>query len=99
MPKYIIYYGFTEEIDIIEAESLDEAQMEATRRSMSDGLLDDDLADTTWAEVYDPTMHDDPRLSTCTLYEPSFLEEEPERPREEWPSVMDAAETPFADNH
>ena len=53
MQKFIIGYGRREQVDMIDALDLDAAQMEATRRSMADGLLDDDLADTTFAQPYD----------------------------------------------
>ena len=52
MAKFIIGYGRRSEIDVIEVADLDAALMEATRLSMLDGLLDDDLADTTFAEPY-----------------------------------------------
>ena len=52
MNKYIIAYGWHSDMRVIKAKSLDEAQMIATKLSMEDGLLDDDLSDTTWAEEY-----------------------------------------------
>lgn len=52
MSKYIISYGRASDVAVIEAPSLDEALMIATKRSLDGGLLDDDLADTTWAAAY-----------------------------------------------
>ena len=54
MPKFRIVYGRPEQTDIIERDTLQEARDEATTRSMEDGILDDDLPDTTWAELVDP---------------------------------------------
>ena len=52
MHKYIIGYGWGGNIDVINIASLAAAEKEAANRSMQLGLLDDDLADTTWAEEY-----------------------------------------------
>ena len=52
MNRYIIAYGWRSDIRVVWADSLDEARMIATKLSIEDGLLDDDLADTTWAEEY-----------------------------------------------
>lgn len=52
MPRFIIASGRNSELDIIEAKDRDDALMKATERSMLDGCLDDDLADTTWVENY-----------------------------------------------
>ena len=57
MPQFLITYGHREQTDIIERDTLDEARDEATTRSMEEGILDDDLPDTTWAELYDPDVH------------------------------------------
>ena len=43
--RFIIGYGRREDVDVIDAPSLDEARMIATKRSMDDGLLDDGLLD------------------------------------------------------
>lgn len=52
LPRFIIGFGWDSDVDLIEAPNLDEARMIAAKRSMGCGLLDDDLADTTWAEPY-----------------------------------------------
>lgn len=49
--KFIICYGRTEEIDVVEAANLDVARQIAADRSVAQGMLDDDL-DDTWAEPY-----------------------------------------------
>ena len=56
MQKFIIGYGWKTDLDVIEADDLRDAEKEATRLSMSLGLLDDDLADTTWAQPYTPDL-------------------------------------------
>jgi arylamine N-acetyltransferase len=38
-------------------------------------------------------------VKTAPQYASEFAAEDEKPPREEWPSVMDAAETPFAENH
>lgn len=59
MSRFIIAYSWHSDVDVIEAANLEAAEMEAARRSMAAGLLDDDLADTTWAENYtDDLAHD-----------------------------------------
>jgi hypothetical protein len=50
--RYIICYGRAGELDIITAPSFNEAFMIATARSIDDGILDDELPDTTWVEPY-----------------------------------------------
>lgn len=57
--QFIIAYGWDSEVEIIEAISLKEALAEATCRSLKEGLLDDDLADTTWAEPYSEDLAHD----------------------------------------
>lgn len=52
MQKFIIAHGWDSRVDMIDALDLQAAKSEAARRSMADGLLDDDLSDTTWAEPY-----------------------------------------------
>ena len=59
MNKYIIAYGWRSDMRVVRAKSLDEARMAATKLSMEDGLLDDDLSDTTWAEEYTPDRADE----------------------------------------
>ena len=52
MPKWIIGYGWRD-VDVIDAASLEAATAEATKRSKADGILEDELEITTWAEAYD----------------------------------------------
>ena len=52
MARFIIASGWASEVDVFEAKDLPEAKAEAARRSMAEGLLDDDLADCAWAEPY-----------------------------------------------
>ena len=52
--KFIIAYGRFCDLEIIEAKDHDDALAAAVERSMADGVLDDDLADTTWAEPWSP---------------------------------------------
>ena len=75
MTRYIIGYGWHSDVDIIEAASLDEAEMKATERSLMDGLLDDDLSDSTWAEPYS-----DGRAYELGLFTP----DEPRSKAEAW---------------
>lgn len=51
--KYIISHGWRADCQIIEAENLAAAEKRATALSMAEGLLDDDLPDTTWAQEFD----------------------------------------------
>lgn len=55
MNRYIIGYGRRrhEKAGWCYAKNLDDALTRATALSMADGCLDDDLADTTWAEPWD----------------------------------------------
>ncbi len=52
MPRFIICHGFDSECEVIEAANLDVAKAKAAAFSMAKGLLDDDLADTTWADPF-----------------------------------------------
>ena len=56
MNWYIIAYGWHGDCQVIEAPSLKDAQAKAAQFSMREGLLDDDLADTTWARAYDDDL-------------------------------------------
>ncbi len=88
MPRWIIGYGFKTALDIIEAETLDEAVQKATERSLLDGCLDDDLADTTFAEPYTEERADEYGLTT---------QEEPTMSDHERAYVMDANHNPSED--
>ena len=52
MARYIIAFGRISEMEVIDVRDHETALREATRRSMDEGCLDDELADTTWAEPY-----------------------------------------------
>ena len=65
MTKFIIGYGWRD-VDVIDAASLEAATAEATKRSKADGILQDELEITTWAEAYD-----DLRARDLGLLEPS----------------------------
>lgn len=52
MARFIIWSGWQSTPDVVDAKDIDEARGKAAERSMLEGLLDDDLADTTGAEVY-----------------------------------------------
>jgi hypothetical protein len=52
LKKFIICYGRTEEIAVIEADNLEAARQEAADRSVAEGMLDDELE--CWAELYTP---------------------------------------------
>lgn len=52
MNRFIIAYGWKSDMRVIEAKSIEDARAIATQLSLEDGLLDDDLSDTTWAEPY-----------------------------------------------
>ncbi len=91
MPKFIIGYGFKTALDVIEAPTLDEALMKATERSMLEGCLDDDLADTTFAEPYTEERADEyglttPEEPTMSDREAAFLMDANHNPREDGPA-------------
>jgi hypothetical protein len=50
--RYIISWGWAASCDVIEAANIYDAKAEASKRGMAEGLLDDDLSDTCWAEPY-----------------------------------------------
>jgi hypothetical protein len=56
MQDYIICYGRRGTLEVIEAPSLQAAQDKAAELSMRQGILDDELSDTTFAVPYSDVL-------------------------------------------